>query len=147
MFSEQAWAEIGRSLKLSARELQIVRAVFDDRTESAIAADLGISPHTVHSHFERLHYKLAVADRVELIVRVMDEFLALTAAPESTLPSICANRTAGRCPLCAPVKFGFRVSDFALRLLPYCTPCPLNSRRLNSRLASESRCEVEATQS
>jgi hypothetical protein len=52
----------------------------------------------VHTYIERLHRKLAVADRAELILRVMFEFLALTAAPESTLPSICANRTAGRCP-------------------------------------------------
>ena len=101
MFTEQAWAEIARSLALSARELQIVRGVFDDRSEFSIAADLNISPHTVHTHFERLHHKLGVADRAELILCVMNEFLALTAAPESTLPSICANRTAGRCPLCS----------------------------------------------
>jgi len=99
MFSDRAWREIARSLKLSARELQIVRGVFDDRIDGAIAADLGISRHTVHTHFHRIHHKLAVADRVRLVVRVMDEFLALTVAPESTLPSICANRAAGRCPL------------------------------------------------
>jgi hypothetical protein len=40
-----------------------------------------------------------VADRVELVLRVTAEFLTLTAAPDSTLPSVCANRTAGRCPL------------------------------------------------
>ena len=99
MFSHRAWREIARSLKLSARELQIVRGVFNDHTDVAIAADLGISPHTVHTHFDRLHHKLAVADRVELVVRVMNEFLLLTVAPENTLPSICANRAAGRCPL------------------------------------------------
>jgi DNA-binding NarL/FixJ family response regulator len=99
MFSEQAWSEIARSLELSPRELQIVRGVFDDRTEFAVAADLGISPHTVHTHIERLHQKLSVADRVELVLRVTNEFLTLTAAPESILPPICANRTARRCPL------------------------------------------------
>jgi DNA-binding NarL/FixJ family response regulator len=97
MLSEQAWGEIARSLCLSPRELQILQAVFDDRTEYCIAADLGISPHTVHTHFNRLHRKLAEADRVGLLVRVMDEFLTLTAAPDSTLPSICAARAAGRC--------------------------------------------------
>jgi DNA-binding NarL/FixJ family response regulator len=99
MFSEQAWLEIARSLVLSPRELQIIRGVFADRTEFAIATDLGISPHTVHTHFDRLHQKLGVADRVELVLRITNEFLRLTAAPESTLPSICAERTAGRCPL------------------------------------------------
>lgn len=99
IFSEQAWAAMGRSLKLSGRELQIARAVFDDRTEFAIAAELGMSPHTVHTHLKRLHRKLGVVDRVQLILRMVEEFLALTAAPDSILPSLCANQTAGRCPL------------------------------------------------
>ena len=99
LFSDQAWAEIARRLKLSGRELQVARGVFNDCKETAIASDLGISSHTVHTHVERLHHKLSVANRAQLLVRVMQEFLALTASPESTLPSICANRTAGRCPL------------------------------------------------
>ena len=99
VFSNQAWREIGRSLGLSRRELQIVRGVLNDRTEFAIAADLGISQHTVHTHFDRLHRKLNVTDRVGVVVRVMAEFLALTVVPGTVLPSICANRAAGRCPL------------------------------------------------
>lgn len=99
MFSDQAWEEIARNLKLSSRELQIVRKVFDDHTEFAIADDLSVSPHTIHTHCERLYRKLAVTDRVRLVLRVMDEFLALTVASETVLPPICANRVAGRCPL------------------------------------------------
>ena len=112
MFSEQAWSEIARSLRLSPRELQILRGIFDDHTEFAIAANLGISPHTVHTHVDRVHRKLAVVDRVTLILRVMDEFFLLTLAPGSGLPSICANRAAGRCPLAgrfpAPKAIGVR---------------------------------------
>jgi DNA-binding CsgD family transcriptional regulator len=99
MFSEQAWGEIARSLKLSGRELQIVRGVFDDHTEFTIAANLSVSPHTIHTYCERLHHKLAVTDRVKLVLRVTNEFIALTFAPESGLPPICAHRAAGRCPL------------------------------------------------
>jgi DNA-binding NarL/FixJ family response regulator len=99
MFSQRAWEEIARSLKLSGRELQIIKDIFDDRIESAIAAHYGVSPHTVHTYCERLYRKLAVTDRVKLVLRITDEFLALTAAPGSILPSICANRSAGRCPL------------------------------------------------
>ena len=99
MFSERAWQEIARSLKLSGQELQIVRGVFDDYTEFAIANNLNVSPHTVHTHCGRLYHKLAVTDRVKLVLRVMDEFLALTVASETVLPPICANRVAGRCPL------------------------------------------------
>jgi DNA-binding NarL/FixJ family response regulator len=81
MFSDQAWREIARRLRLSGQELRIVRGVFDGRKESAIAMDLGISPHTVHTHFERLHHKLGVADRVELVLRIMEEFLQLEGPP------------------------------------------------------------------
>jgi len=99
MFSKQTWDEIARSLNLSGRELQIIKDVFDDRTEFAIAAHYGVSPHTVHTYCKRLYHKLAVNDRVKLVLRITDEFLALTATPESILPSICASRSAGRCPL------------------------------------------------
>jgi len=99
IFSERSWVVIGRSLKLSGRELQLVRGVFDDSTDFAIAAELGISPHTVHTHCKRSYRKLGVSDRAELILRVMREFLSLTATAESTLPPICARRAAGRCPL------------------------------------------------
>lgn len=99
MFSEQAWEKIALSLKLSGRELQIVREVFDDRTEFAIANDLNLSPHTVHTHCERLYRKLAVTNRVKLVLRITHEFIALTFAPDGGLPPICASEAEGRCPL------------------------------------------------
>jgi len=99
MFSEQAWKEITRSLKLSGQELRIVRGVFDDCTEFNIADGLKVSPHTVHTHCERLYHKLRVTDRVKLVLRVMEEYVALTLALDGTLPPLCANFAAGRCPL------------------------------------------------
>jgi DNA-binding NarL/FixJ family response regulator len=99
MLSEVAWREIARSLRLSPRELQIVRATFDDHKESAIAAELGIAPRTVHTHVERLYRKLEVSDHVQLVLRIVHEFLRLTLSPQGNLPPICANEAAGRCPL------------------------------------------------
>lgn len=99
MFSVQAWKAIARSLKLSGRELQIVRGVFDDQKEATIAVGLGVSAHTIHTHVQRLHRKLGITDRSQLLQLVMQEFLVLTAAPANGLPPICANRTARRCPL------------------------------------------------
>lgn len=99
MFSRRAWSEIARSLNLSPRELQIVRGIFDDKTEFAIATNLGIAPSTVHTHVERLHRKLAITDRTELVICVMREFLALTVSPANGLPPICPQHAANRCPL------------------------------------------------
>jgi hypothetical protein len=98
MLSEQAWQEIACSLKLSGQELRIVREAFDDCAECVIADNLKVSPHTIHTHFERLYRKLAVTNRVKLILRVIDEYHALTVANGSVLTPLCANRAAGRCP-------------------------------------------------
>ncbi|MCU0784082.1 MAG: helix-turn-helix transcriptional regulator [Verrucomicrobia bacterium] len=99
LFSEDAWKAIGQSLKFSGRELEIVRGIFEDRTEYTIAADLNISPHTVHTHVDRLHHKLHVANRVQLVLRVTETFLSLTLSPQTNLPPICANWQVGVCPL------------------------------------------------
>jgi hypothetical protein len=39
-----AWERVGAALRLSTREVQIVRGVFDDHKEEQIACELGISP-------------------------------------------------------------------------------------------------------
>jgi DNA-binding NarL/FixJ family response regulator len=98
MFSPKAWEQIGRSLALSGRELQIVQGTFDDKTEFTMAADLHMSPGTIHTHVERLHHKLGIADRAQLLLRVTQEFFVLTATPGNNLPPICADRGTRRCP-------------------------------------------------
>lgn len=118
VFSEEAWGKIAQSLKLSGRELQIVQGVFDDHTEYAIARNLNLSPHTVHTYCERLYRKLVVTNRVKLVLRIANEFIALTFAPESKLPPICANRIVGRCPLQC-MDFGFLISAFSVWLFDF----------------------------
>ena len=98
IFSNLAWEAIARSLKLSARELQIVKGIFDDGTDLGIAQDIGISVHTIRTHVERLHHKLAVMNRPQLLLRIMQEFLMLTASSEHDLPPICAKCAAPGCP-------------------------------------------------
>ncbi|QDV92193.1 transcriptional regulator NarL [Phycisphaerae bacterium RAS2] len=71
--SEEQWDYAGRRLRLSRREMQISKCIFDDLKESAIGRGLGISPHTVHTHLERLYHKLGVRSRLALVVRVVSE--------------------------------------------------------------------------
>lgn len=96
--SREGWALLCRRLRLSAREAQIARCVIEDAKESAIADNLRISPHTVHTHMERLYEKLHVASRVQLVVLLVRRYLELTTEADSPLPPFCARRTAGRCP-------------------------------------------------
>ena len=80
LFSQEQWWALATALKLSTREFQIVQHLFDDQTEMAIAEHLAISPHTVHTYFERLYRKLGVSSRGELMVRVFAEHLSLRAS-------------------------------------------------------------------
>jgi DNA-binding CsgD family transcriptional regulator len=77
VFPAEVWRLLVRSLELSQRESEIVRAVLADQKESAIALDLGISPHTVHTYLERMYRKLGVSSRVTLVSRVFLEYLWL----------------------------------------------------------------------
>ncbi len=75
VFSNESWEYISQSLGLSPREFQIVQQVFDGEKELAIARNLGISSHTVHTYFGRLYRKLGVSSRCELIVAVLAHFV------------------------------------------------------------------------
>jgi len=97
--SERGWRGLAERLKLSEREVEVARAVLADETERAIARRLGISPHTVHTHLERLYHKLQVSSRLGLAVKLYQTLLVMTAEPHSPLPPICGQRAAGRCPL------------------------------------------------
>jgi DNA-binding NarL/FixJ family response regulator len=75
ILSSDQWDSIADMLKLSKREAQILQGLFDDETEAAIALELGISAHTVHTYLERLYRKLGVASRSAAIVRVFGEYI------------------------------------------------------------------------
>jgi DNA-binding CsgD family transcriptional regulator len=95
-FGDQGWVEVGRTLNLSGRQLQIVRGMFDDKIQYSIAADLGISPHTVHTHIERLYRKLGVTNRAQLLMRVMTEFVTLVATRKIAPPAVSVVQAAQR---------------------------------------------------
>jgi len=73
LLTNRQWLKVARRLALSERELQIAKLIFDDLRQTAIATRLGISPHTVRTHMERLYYKLDVKSRVGLVLRVLRE--------------------------------------------------------------------------
>lgn len=77
ILSPGEWKTLSGTLELSRREAEIVQCLFDDETEAAVAMELGISPHTVHTHLERLYRKLGVASRCAAVVRVFGEYLRL----------------------------------------------------------------------
>ena len=75
------WPGLAEQLRLSPREVQVVKGVFRDDKDGAIAQDLGISPHTVSTYLQRIYSKLSVASRPQLIVRVVAEYLRVPTRP------------------------------------------------------------------
>jgi len=88
LLTETQWLRIARSLMVSDREFQIVRLVFEDEHERDIAARLGISLNTVHTHLKHLFRKLGVQSRVGLVLRVVREHLADAQQDQAAFPRI-----------------------------------------------------------
>jgi len=60
-------AMAGESTPLTERELDVVRCAATGKTNKVIAADLGLSEHTVKNYLFRAFEKLGVSNRVELL--------------------------------------------------------------------------------
>lgn len=73
--TESEWEKVVGTLRLSQREREIVSSAMDGASETEIARALGISQHTVHTHLERLHRKLRVSNRPQLIARVFAAYV------------------------------------------------------------------------
>jgi DNA-binding CsgD family transcriptional regulator len=102
LLSGHAWHEIARTLDIPKRELQIVQSVFDNLHEAEIAKRFKISPHTVHMHLNRLFKKLNVTSRTELVLRIVEQMVALTLSETAVLPPICPRHQSGKCCLHNP---------------------------------------------
>lgn len=79
LLASEHWLAVVHSLRLSGRESQIVERIITSATQDQIAIELGISPHTVHTYLERLYAKLGVSNRVQLVIRVFEEYLRVKA--------------------------------------------------------------------
>jgi len=80
LLTRSQWQSIAKSLHLSGRECQIVRAIFEGHKETAIAHKLGISPHTVHAYVRRIYGKLDVNCHCELLLCIFEVYLGLPRA-------------------------------------------------------------------
>lgn len=63
----------GAGVRLTPRELDVVRLVVDGRSNDEIGAALGIGAKTVETHLGRLFERLGVASRTELATRAIRE--------------------------------------------------------------------------
>jgi DNA-binding CsgD family transcriptional regulator len=68
-----AWAGAGSRMQLSPQEQQVARLAAEGDTNSEIAAQLFISPHTVAYHLREVSEKLGISARDQLVGALSDE--------------------------------------------------------------------------
>lgn len=77
LMTDAQWASIAHALGLSRRELQTVQGILDGEKEMAIALELGISVHTVHTHVEHVYRKLGIGSRCALVILIFVAHMSL----------------------------------------------------------------------
>ncbi|QEG25200.1 helix-turn-helix transcriptional regulator [Mariniblastus fucicola] len=99
LISDTEWTAVKQYSRLSTREGQVCRLLFEGNKRDQIAETLGISPRTVRYHLESLHKKLHVNARVGLVLRMVQlrDFLVSKNSFASARP---ANQ------LVSPARFG-----------------------------------------
>lgn len=71
LFNERSWQQLKAKLDLSGRQLELCRLICKSMSTKEMATALQLSPHTVQMHMKCLFKKLAVNDRVGLVVRLV----------------------------------------------------------------------------
>lgn len=54
--------------RLTAREIEIIKAVVEDQSRREIAGRLYISEHTVRNHITKIYKKLHIFDRTQAVL-------------------------------------------------------------------------------
>ena len=75
IFTEVQWDDLEDHLGLPKRQRQVIRHLFEGRSDKQIAEAIGIALPTVRSHLCRIYSKFDVQDRTELVLHVMGEFI------------------------------------------------------------------------
>jgi len=71
MLSQMQWTVTAEKLRLTNREIEVCQELFEGNTRNEIADHLGIKPRTVRHYMEHIHQKLAVSNRVGVVLRII----------------------------------------------------------------------------
>ena len=79
--SLQQWSDACRKMKMSLREQDVCKLLFDGLTRQKIAEQMDISNRTVRHHMEQIHVKLNVSNRVGVVLKIIQLRDLLSSAP------------------------------------------------------------------
>lgn len=87
VYREAARRRQGPPVRLTPRELDVMRAVAEGCGNEAVARRLVVSPHTVRKHLENVFRKLGVDSRTAAVARVFPERAGSEAPAGSEVPA------------------------------------------------------------
>lgn len=79
--SIQQWSDVCRKMKMSLREQQVCKLLFDGLTRQKIAEQMDISNRTVRHHMEQIHLKLNASNRVGVVLKIIQLRDLLSSTP------------------------------------------------------------------
>ena len=94
ILTDEQWDMTAEILRLTRREKEVCRELFDGNTRIQIAEHLGIKPRTVRHYMEHIHQKLVVTNRVGVVLRII-QVRDRIAAMNKTAPVINTPQKAG----------------------------------------------------
>lgn len=65
----QRQGKVADRYTLSGRERQVLQCLEDGKTYKEIAGELGVSPHTVHTHIKRIYEKLHASGKADALTK------------------------------------------------------------------------------
>ena len=71
LVSDTQWSGLELQFKLTKRELEVCQRMFDGMTRQETASLMGIKTRTVRHYMERIHDKMRVSNRVQLVLRII----------------------------------------------------------------------------
>lgn len=71
LLSTRQWQQVATLQRLTPRETEVTKLLFQELTVREIAVYLGLKMRTVRQHMERVHRKLSVTNRVGMVLRIV----------------------------------------------------------------------------
>ncbi len=91
LLKEEHWVRIRKQYCISPRELQVAKLVCQGFNNDEIASSLKIRQGTIKTHIRNIYRRIRVKNRVEMLLRFVDDATQWPTKPEIGLPAVPPN--------------------------------------------------------
>jgi DNA-binding NarL/FixJ family response regulator len=88
LLSDENWLYIRKQYYMSQRELQVAKLVCQGFNNEEIAGSLKVKQGTIKTHIRNIYRRIRVKNRVEMLLRFVDNTANLPTKPEIVIPPL-----------------------------------------------------------